>query len=161
MDKPKFNFIDAAIILVIILAVVAGVFLLSSNNYNSTNQTELFAEYKIQFTKADLSLANKFTEASANGEIVWVGEKERAHAELIDALVEPAREITVDSKKGVFKWSEIPEQYDITVTLRSRANETASQICAENTPIRVGEELVVRGKGIAGYGFVIDLKLVD
>lgn len=161
MDKPKFNFIDAAIILVIILAVVAGAFLLSSGSSTPTNQAELFAEYKIQFTKADLSLANKFTEASANGESVWVGQKERARADLVDVLVEPAREITVDSKKGVFRLSEIPEQYDITVTLRSRATETDSQICADNTPIRVGEEFAVRGKGIAGFGFLTDLNLVD
>lgn len=161
MDKPKFNFIDAAILLVVILVIIAGIFLLSSGSGDTSQQADIFAEYKIQFTKSDLSVANKFTEAASNGESVWVGAKERAHAELVDVLVEPAREITINSKKEIAEWSEIPEKYDITLTLRSRAKETDSQVFAENVPIRVGEEFVVRGKGFAGFGFLIDLKLVD
>ena len=69
MDKPKFNFIDAAILLVVILVIIAGIFLLSSGSGDTSQQADIFAEYKIQFTKSDLSVANKFTEAASKGRI--------------------------------------------------------------------------------------------
>ncbi len=161
MDKPKFNFIDGAILLILILVIAAGAFLLSSKNDVPSTAPNLTAEYKIQFTKSEAYVADMFIKAAAsNDKSVWVGEKERAKAEIVDVFVEPAHQLTAAPDKDFATWAEIPNLYDITVTLRSKASETDSQVKADNTPIRVGEEFVVRGKGFAGYGFLIDLELI-
>ena len=44
--------------------------------------------------------------------------------------------------------------------IKNGDNVGFSGFTASGTPIRVGEEVAVRGKGFAGYGFVIDLKTV-
>jgi hypothetical protein len=161
MDKPKFNFLDALILIVIILVIAAGLYFLKGADTASVGEAQTTtAEFKIQLTKADMSLYEKFAAAKESGESVWIGVKERFEGKVSDVVVEPAKKITTDTHLGKAVVGEDPSSYDITVTVKAAAVESSSAISASGTAIRVGEEHAIRGKGFAGYGFVIDLKTV-
>ncbi len=161
MDKPKFNLLDGAIILILILAIVVGVYLLAGNNNANSNVSQnAVAEFKVQFTEAEYDIYTKFNDKIASNETVWVGVKERFEGKISNVEVEPSKEITADLRTGKATIAQDPTLYDVTLTIKAEVVETDSAISASGTPIRVGEEVAVRGKGVAGFGFVIDLKTI-
>ena len=161
MDKPKFNFLDGLIILFIVLAIAAGVYFLKGTDSAVAGETQTTtAVFQIQLTKADMSLYEKFSAAKESGESVWIGVKERFEGKISDVVAEPAKKITTDTHTGKAVVGYDPSTYDITVTVKAAAVETPAAVSASGTAIRVGEEQAIRGKGFAGYGFVVDLKTV-
>lgn len=162
MTKPKFNFIDALLILFVAVCIaVGGVFIMSRKDAAVGAENSITCEYKVQFTQAQKSLGELFAKAAENGEAVWVSEKERAEATLVAVEVTPAKTLTTDSDKERILAAESPDLCDITVTLRSNGYETDEKITAGSVALHVGEEISVKGKGIAGYGYITELDLVD
>ncbi len=159
MDKPKFNFMDGFIIALIILVTIAGfLFLNRSDNAGTTPQT-VTAQYTIELTKCEKVVADAFIEALSNGETVMVGEKERFAASLTDVQIVSAKKLITDSRSGAEVLAEDPMYYDIVLTLESQVTESDSAIMAGSTPLRVGEDEVVRGKKSAGMGYITGLKI--
>lgn len=162
MDKPKFNLLDGIILLLIVAIAAAGIFLFAGGNGGDTvvGTQNTQAVFKIQLTRVDESLYEKFRSALDSGESVWVGIKERFEGKIEELEFGPSTRITTDMRSGKAKLSEDPTAFDLTVTINAAAVENDGSISASGTPIRVGEETSVRGKGFAGFGFVIDLKTV-
>ena len=162
MEKRRLNLTDILIILLILAVIAAGVYLLAGRNTTSggSSSPQVTVEYKVQFVERDQAVADMFVAAEKNGEKVWVGAKERTEADFTDVLVEPAQRKTFSTTDEKYVLSEIPGYHDVTVTLRSSATETDDNILLSGNPIHVGDEVVVRGKGFAGYGFVIDMNIV-
>lgn len=165
MDKPKFNLMDGLIILLIVMVAAVGVFLLrgmgSGEGTAVVDVQSTTAEFKIQLTKVDKSLCDKFTAAMESGESVWIGEKERFEGKITVAEAAPATKITTNTHTGKTQLAQDPSLYDLNLTIQAAAVESSSSISASGTAIRVGTEAAIRGKGFAGYGFIIDLKTVE
>ncbi len=163
MDKPKFNILDGLIIAVLVLVIAVGVFFVKGMGTQSAvlSGENTNAVFKIQLTKVEKSLADKYIAAKENGERVWIGVKERFEGEIMDVEVEPATLITTDKQQGKAILAQDPVSYDVTITVKSAAVETDGAISASGTAIRVGGETAIRGKGFAGYGFIIGLKTVS
>ena len=161
MTKPKFNFIDGLVILFIVAAIALGVYLLAGNSA-TTGETggvqNITAEYRVEFTQSEPEVYESFLKALENGESVWVGEKERFEGKIMDVTYTPATKVITNYQTGEATLAEYPDLYDITVLLQSAAVETNDSITASGTAIRVGNEVAVKGKGFAGYGFVVDLR---
>ncbi|MBE7032308.1 MAG: DUF4330 domain-containing protein [Ruminococcaceae bacterium] len=161
MDKPKFNIIDGLIVLLVVAIIAAGIYLLSGNNTVDSPETQnTTAVFQLQLTRADESLYNKFLAALDTQETVWIGVKERFPGKIEILEKSPSSRITTNTQTGKAVLAEDPNLFDLTIHISTPVLETPSGITASGTPIRVGEEVAVRGKGFAGYGFVIDLKTV-
>lgn len=164
MDKPKFNLIDGLIILLLVAVIAAGIYLIKGSSASKSNLIEAknsVAEYQVQFTQSEMYLFDLFKNAQESGESVWVGEKERFEGKIVDVTAAAATTLGTDYKNGKAVLSEYTNLYDITVTLRSDVVETASSISAAGNRLLTGSEVAVKGKGFAGYGFIIDLKIVQ
>ena len=161
MDKPKFNIIDGLIVLLVVAIIAAGIYLLGGNKQtDGTGAENTTAIFQLQLAKVDESLYNKFLAAMEADETVWIGVKERFPGKIDMLEKSPASKITTNTQTGTAVVAEDPNLFDITIHINTPVLETSSEISAAGTPIRVGEEVAVRGKGFAGYGFVIDLKTV-
>lgn len=161
MDKPKFNLIDGLIVLFVVLVAAAGIYLFGGNNSAvGTESQNTTAVFKIQLTKVDESLYNKFAAALETEENVWIGVKERFAGKIEELEFSPSAKITTNTQTGKAVLAEDPNLFDITIQVRASALETPSAISASGTEIRVGEETAIRGKGFAGYGFITDLKTI-
>ncbi len=162
MDKPKFNIIDGLIILLLILVIAVAVFFLNGTGDAGTNDVEAkSALFKIQITKADKSIYDKFVAAMDNEETVWIGVKERFEGKIENIEIAPASKVSTDLYTGKAVLSQDPASNDITITVRTTVVETDYAISASGTAIRVGEEAAIRSKSVAGYGFIIDLETVE
>lgn len=159
MTKVKFNLIDVLIVVaVVLIALVAVWFLGGESNTGTTSETQnATATFKIQLTKAEKSLYDKFLAGLENDESVWIGIKERFEGKLTGIELSPASKVGTDLSSGKAVLLKDPVLYDITLEVTADVLETRNEISSSNTPIRVGEETAIRGKGFAGYGFVIDL----
>ena len=141
-----------------LIAVIAVWFLGGRSGTGTTSETQnTTATFKIQLTKAEKSLYDKFLAGLENDESVWIGIKERFEGKLTGIELSPSTKVGTDLSSGKAVLLEDPVLYDITLEVTADVLETSSQISSSNTPIRVGEETAIRGKGFAGYGFVIDL----
>lgn len=162
MNKPKFNFIDAIIILAAILLICAAVFVLSGKKGGGNTETNsVGVSYEIQLTKIGKATAEAFEAAKSNGETLYVGDKERVPAEFAELEIAPAKKLSTNSETGEVFWAEIEGYYDVTLGLKSNGSETATEVCIENTQIHVGDALTVRSKGAAGHGYVTGLEITE
>ncbi len=159
MDKPKFNLMDGFIIVLIILIAAAAFLLLGSSDSTGNAPQTVTAQYTIELARYEKVVADAFSEAQSNGETIMVGEKERFAAKLIDVAVIPSKKLITNSNSGKVVLAEDPVYCDIILTLESQVTESDSAILAGNTPLRVGESEVVRGKKSAGFGYVTGLKI--
>lgn len=163
MKKVKFNVVDIIIILAVIAVAVVGVFYMKGlfgggSSDSSSSAREVTATYQVEFTGKE----QRLTELPKVGDSVNVGVKEKAPAKVIDVQINPARKVTYDVRgDGKAQWTEIPNQYDVLLTLESDAVESKSSISASGVVLRVGEEAVVRGKGYSAEGYILNLNTTE
>lgn len=162
MDKPKFNFLDGLIALLVVVVLVAGVYVLKGRDSGqAVPDKNAVAEIQIQLTEVDESIYKKFAEVADKNESVWIGIKERFEGKVSMVECGPAKKMTKDLYSGKAVMAENPTQKDVTITVNADVVETDSAIVAGGTEIRVGEETAIRGKGVAGFGFVVGIKTVE
>lgn len=163
MKKAKFNVIDCLIVIGIVLCLAGGLYVFTNlKETSSGGANPVKIRYTVEFTRREEAGAKLFEEAAQRGDHCFVSEKERADAVLVGAEYTPAKILTNDIKTGATGWADIPELYDITVTLESDGTETDNTITAgTGTVIKIGDEISVKGKGYAGYGFITSLEIVD
>ena len=159
MDKPKFNFLDGIIILLVVLVALIGAYLLMGKSTAvSDPEQNCIAEFKMYLTKVDEDIYNKFNSKLAEGESVWIGVKERFDGKIENVELLPSKRIIPDQYTGKAVMAKDPTTNDVIITVRTNAVETASAITSAGTAIRVGEETAIRAKGVAGYGYIVELK---
>lgn len=164
MKKFKFNLIDFIIVLCIVCAGVLAVFVLG-NLKGTTGGGEaetVTLKYSVEFTKKDKTVLDEFLAAKERGDSCFVSEKEKAPAVISDVIYTPAKEQTTNLRTGETGWGDIPELYDVTVVLESPGTHNNKDVIAGGSAVlKVGEEISVKGKGYAGYGFITSLDIVE
>lgn len=160
-SKPRFNSIDLIIILIIAAIIAVGVYMFmprgGSSEDAASGDKNVKAVIEIEFMKKDEYL----TDLPKVGDSVTIGVKEKMPAVVTKVEAKPAEEVAYDLNIGEASWQEIPNKYDIYVTMEADAVETKSQININGSPIRIGDNDAVRSKGWAGNGFVTKLDIVE
>lgn len=160
-SKPRFNSIDLIIILVVAAIIAVGVYMVmpkgGSSDSADSGDKNVKAIIEIEFMKKDEYL----TELPKVGDSVTIGVKEKMPAVVTKVEARPAEEVSYDLNVGSASWQEIPNKYDIYVTMEADAVETKNQININGSPIRIGDSDAVRAKGWAGHGFVTKLDIVE
>ncbi len=162
--KLKFNLVDVLIIIGIILAAAMCVYVLSSlkDTGSGSAADNVKMRYSVEFKKKEKTVVDAFEAAAERGDSCFVSEKEKAAATLKEVIAVPAKKATTNLETGEALFSDIEDKYDVTVVLESEGTETDKDILADGkAPIKVGDEISVKGKGYAGYGFITSLELVD
>lgn len=163
VKKPRFNLMDCIIVLVVAMGIFGGLYILGSlrDGGSASEGTPATLRYTIELAKEDEELAQLFEAAAEKNDICFVGEKERAEAVIKEVSYTPAKVLNNDDKTGEAVWADIPGKYCINVTLESQGSEADANITAgSGTVLKVGDEISVKGKGYAGYGFIIGLEIV-
>lgn len=155
-NKPKFNLVDALIIVLILAVATVGVLFVKSKT-GAGNSGSVTVRYAVEFKEKDEALGEMFKLALENKEGATVTEKDKIPAKIVGVEVVPSTMTVANSNTGKLTKSEIEGKYDIIVTLESLATETDRDISLGATPIAVGEELAVHGRGISGFGYVVSI----
>ena len=165
-NKPKFNLLDAVIILLVLAVIAGGIYLKfapgkteapPAQNAETVNREK--GLYTIEITRVDRAVADEFELAFQNKETLRCGEKEVFNATIKDVYVKPSTTFVVNQQTGTAQESVYPDQVDILLLLETDITETNNAVMAGNTPLRVGNALAVKGSKCAGYGYIINLDL--
>lgn len=152
--KIKFNGMDAFICIVIILVAAVGAYFLKgmigggsavAENTNVTMTVELTGQ------------TENIKDAIKVGDVVSVGEKDKVNLTVSKVEATPAKTLAYDIQDGTVYNSDIPEQYDIKISMTALGTETDSTIMVDNSALRIGKAEILSAKGWAGYGYTIDV----
>lgn len=160
MDKPKFNLLDAIIILLVIVAVAAGVYWALRPTPEAPVQivNTVKAEFKFELTKVEPAVADEFAALKEN-DLLQIGTKDRFSGIVKKVEIVPTAQYVMDVGTQELKKAEDPTTFDVVLTLESDVIETDSTITASGFNLRVGEQTSVKGVKAAGYGFITALEL--
>ncbi len=152
MDKLKFTFIDALIVLVVIVGVVVGVISLKPEEKTEVNG------------KAEITVLVQDTERGTDKLInvndkIQIGNGEK----VVDATVE----LVEETAKREYKFNRYIEKFvlkedeskaDVKVKVSCEAQITDTKITCGDFDVRVGNEMTLQGKGFNIKGYVVELE---
>jgi len=150
----KFNWIDAVIILLIIVIGIGGVWFLKGRQAQQTANTN---NVKIYVTVEMKEITEEVAKAYKVGERVTLGTTNVDTGVVTDVEYGPYKEDLEDYQNGVFKTVEFEDLYTANITMAVDGTETDTLISSANEEYRIGEQLVFHGKGFAGDGYVVGL----
>lgn len=153
----KFNFLDVIIVLAIIGVAFVGVTTL--RGASGAEQSKLSS--KVIYTVEEAEATLEQVEAVKVGDRVNIGVNGVDSSIVTDVQSFPAEKVTFDGLTGTYKKVTIPEKYALRVTCEADASVTDMSISAGNTPIRVGGEFSLKGRGYAVIGYVIESELME
>lgn len=151
MKKTKFTFVDFFIILAVILVVAVGFIFLKSGN-------EAGAETKkVNFTVLATAQQKGLSELVKEGDDVVISFSEDVHATVVKAYEETRVDYYFNSFTGRYVKGTFNDKSDVYVELTADAVISDTAISKDGLPIRVGDEMPVRGKGYVVKGYVVDV----
>ena len=157
----RFNLIDGLIILAVLAVLAFGAYKVVGGGRLSLGKEvhECIAKYQIEIADQSEDFADS---AFKEGDAVFVGEKERTRGSVVKVDKYPCYKMTINSGAGRYEWQRVPDRFDVILTVTSDSTATHEVIKAGGqTPLKVGEEYVVRGEKAAGLGFMTNLKTSD
>ncbi|MCL2753101.1 MAG: DUF4330 domain-containing protein [Defluviitaleaceae bacterium] len=151
--KTKFNFIDVLIIIFVIAAIAFGAWFFFVRSGDSEIREVRFT---VEIRETPLGMHQNFPLGASVLESVF--NFHLGYIENVDH--KPSTEPTFNHDTQTLHMTEIPNHYDILVTIISSANVNESRIMVEETALRVGNLIHLRGQGFAGYGFIIEIEIL-
>ena len=147
----KITFIDVLIVIFVALVVLVAVFMLKSGSGATANTT------KVNFTVLATAQQEGLSELVKAGDDVVISFSEDVHASVVKAYEEDRKEYHFNNFTGKYLSEKVPGKSDVYVELTADAVVSDTAISKDNLPIRVGDEMPVRGKGYVVKGYVVDV----
>lgn len=153
----KFNFLDVLIILAVVAAAAIGVKML----WGASGAEQAEQSSKVIYTVEDADAPIELVEAVQVGDRVNIGVNGVDSSVVTDVQYQPAEKVVFDELTGTYRKVELPEKYALQVTCEAEAAVSDMSISAGSTPVRVGAEFSVKGRGYAVIGYVIKSELAE
>lgn len=148
--KVKFTIIDALII-VAVIAAAAVVFKIFAPAKMSAGGNQTKAVFTVLLTGKD----KDFADAISIGDVVSISNKEKDTGVVTAVEAKLAESLEYNANDGKYTIQTINDKKDVYVTIEAEATADEKLIQAGTTPIKVGLEIPVRGKGYASMGYII------
>ena len=152
--KVRFNIIDVLII-VMILALAAGGYYKVFVTNKQLAQQEQQIEYQILISEVRQPTVDAFQ----SGQQVQDLKSNVVLGTIIGKEVSRARE-SVPTSDGRLVMAEIPEKYNILLTLRASAVVSENNIMVANKEVKIGQKTDIKTARAASSGVVYGLKLL-
>ncbi len=153
----KFNFLDVIILVVVVAAAIVGIGMLR----DASGAAQAGQSAKVVYTVEDADAPLELVQAVQVGDRVNIGVNGVDSSVVTDVQYRPAEKVVFDSLAGNYVKTELPDKYELQVTCQAEAAVSDMSISAGNTPVRVGAEFSVKGRGYAVIGYVIQSELVE
>ncbi len=149
--KVKFNVMDAVIVAVLLVVIVAGVLLLGGGSGGVLSGKQEDAK-TIRLQVELREQEEDYTKLLKVGDVVMVGVKEKMETKVTKVEVKPAVNLAYDLNQGRVYETEVPERYDLLVTLEGEGTESETAVKINGVEAHVGAEAVLKSKNWAGVG---------
>lgn len=148
--KVRFTLIDALII-VAVLAMAAVVFKVFAPAKMSGGGTQTKAVFTVMLTYKD----KDFADAISVGDVVSISNKEKDTGVVTAVEANPAESLEYNANEGKYTVQTINDKTDVYVTIEADATADEKLIQVGTTPVKVGLDMPVRGKGYASMGYIV------
>ncbi|MDD3654591.1 MAG: DUF4330 domain-containing protein [Desulfotomaculaceae bacterium] len=152
--KAKFNFVDFIIIALIVAVVAAGAYKLFFVNRNLAEQNGLI-EYQVFIEKVRMPTVEGIIE----GQPVRDVQTNIAMGEVISKEVSPYQE-AVPTLDGRVVMADVPERYNVIITVASPAIVTDNNIMIGNKEIKIGGPISIKSNifSVTGIFYGVTVK---
>ena len=151
MKKSKFTVIDALIVIVIIAAAGIGIMKLRSGQSGGQKG-------EVEFTVL-VSNVDKGTGDIVNiGDEVSISFSETAYAQITGVEEEEYIKSEFNSNLGKYVSHSVEGKSELKISAKCEASISDTSILNGKVPIRVGNEMPIRGKGYTLKGYVIEVE---
>jgi len=157
MSKPRFNIVDALVILVAIALIAAAAWFFMS----ATPGNERYVYFVVEFQGQMPDFEDSIIAGHAPAAEVRDSVRNYFLGHVWDIESQPAQLVTFDNVTNTFVNQIIPNRYDVYVTIRGVGTENASNIFSNGQIVRVGQEMFIQGMGYAGRGFITQIWTTD
>lgn len=149
--KIKFNSIDLLIIILLIAVTAAGGWFMTNRGKQSALSSNKTVEVTVELTDKDKA----FTELPKIGDRVVLGEKVKMNAVVTKVDIKNATMLGYDTLGGRILDSEIPEHYDVQITVQAQGSESPGEVTINGNGVRVGMGIAMKAKDWSGYGYAL------
>ncbi len=150
----KINIIDLLIVLLII--VIAGgayqVFL-GGKSKQVIETSKVIYEFEITNINMD------FIDAINPGDPIRDNVRGNELGTVVGKASRNATMLNEDIINGKYVIADVPDMYDVIITIEGQANITPANIIIGGAEIKVGKKFSIKGKGYANQGFVTKITL--
>ena len=151
--RPRFNLFDAVIILLVLAVVGAALLLRDRSTGADTTRKTVPVRYTVELTRAPQDMANQMRV----GDDIYRSTDSAYMGKIADVRYVPHLENEFLPEAGRFVRYEVPESYDIYITVEGQAYWNGKDIFVEDVSPKICGELCVKGKGFARLCFVCGL----
>lgn len=153
-NKMRFNMIDLIIVLMVLALAAGGYYEVFVHDKQEASQ-EKRIRYDILVEEVRQPTVNAYNE----GQVVWEQKTNARLGEITKKEVTPAAEVvpTIDGKLVL---AEIPEKYNLLLTLESPAVVTDNSITVGSREIKIGKKILFKTRKAASEGIVYGLEVL-
>lgn len=154
--KFKFNVMDIIIVLILLAVIGAGVILLGGGTATGGSAQTKTIELQVELAMQE----EAFTKLPKVGDRAAIGVKEKMDVTVTRVEVKPAVTSAEDIIGGARPLVEVPERYDVFITLEGEGVETDGAVKLNDVAARVGDEAVIKSKNWAGVGVFLGVEVL-
>lgn len=153
MKTVRFNLVDLLVALVILALLALGAYKLFFVNRSVAEQNGEI-EYQILVEKVRIPTAQAFQE----GQTVKDAQSNTVLGSIVKKEVTPAKE-AVPTADGRMVLAEVPEKYNVLLTLRSRAVVSENNVMVGSVEIKIGAQVKIKTSLASSSGVIYSLKV--
>lgn len=150
----KLNMVDFIIILVL-LALVGGVYYV----FFGGSDKQVVETSKILYEFEVTNVNKAFVDAITPGDPIRDNIRGNEIGKVVSKASRNATMLNEDLINGRYVIADVPDMYDVVITIEGQANITPANIIVGGAEIKVGKKFSIKGKGYANQGFVTKITL--
>lgn len=151
----KINIVDLLIVL-LILSIAAGAYVVFFGGSDKQVVETSKVVYDFEITNVNKDFVNAITPGDPIRDNVRGDEL----GTVVSKVSRKATMLNEDLINGRYVIAEVPDAYDVVITIEGKANITSANIIVGGAEVKVGKKFSIKGKGYANQGFVINMTLV-
>ncbi len=150
----KINIVDLLIVLLIIV-MAGGVYFVFFGGTDKQAAESTKVVYDFEITNVNMD----FIDAISPGDPIRDSVRGNDLGTVASKVSKKATMLNEDLVNGRYVIADVPNAYDVVITIEAKANITPANIIVGGAEVKVGKKFFIKGKGYANQGFVTKMTL--
>ncbi len=151
----KINIVDLLIVLLVLLTAGGVYFVFFGGSDKQVVETsKVIYDFEITNVNKD------FVDAITPGDPIRDSTRGNELGKVVSKASRKATMLNEDLINGRYIIAEVPDAYDVVITIEAQANITPANIIVGGAEVKVGKKFFIKGKGYANQGFVTKMTLM-
>jgi len=151
----KINIVDL-LILLLIISIAGGVYLI----FFGRSDKQVVETSKVVYDFEITNVNKDFVDAITPGDPIRDSTRGNELGTVVSKTSRNATMLNEDLINGRYVIADVPNAYDVVITIEAKANITPANIIVGGAEVKVGKKFFIKGKGYANQGFVTKMTLV-